>query len=194
MNGKLYFQFGSTFVMGIIAGFFFYLTVYAPAYKNDVASQEQQSKDAVVVEGQMYGGCSSANSCASFRLLDNHSYNYQPYPGADIEKQKLPSDIAKTIFDAIGTDAFYNAEEQVTPANCASNSDGLDFTYTISLDGDTYTLDTCKTALAHNLPLQQVFIKAWDFMQNPTTTYPALIEEGVGGFFMDRFNKTGGEQ
>ena len=191
MNGKLYFQFGSTFVMGIIAGFFLYLTVYAPAYKNDVASQEQQSKNAVVIEGQMYGGCSNSNSCASFRLLDDYSYNYQPFPSGAIQKGFLPEQTAKAIFTTLGTKEFSSAMENYNSSNCESQTGGLDFSYTVSHNGSSSEVDTCKTALAQNKQLQKVFMNAWEFMQNPTTTYPVLLEEGIGGFFIDRFNKGG---
>jgi hypothetical protein len=45
------------------------------------------------------------------------------------------------------------------------------------------------TKFYENKKLQDQFLVAWEFMENPTTTYPAIIEKGLGGMLHDRFNR-----
>lgn len=187
---RIYAQFISSFLMGVISGVFLYVTVYAPEYAtDDIATQSTTS--ALTVEGRMYGGCSRSDSCASFRLLEDGTYNYLASTDAEVEKRTLPKKIARPLFSAIGTEAFFDATESVNPTSCNSYFDGTDFMYEVTLGDNRYTLDTCTTALAYNDELQQLFIDAWQFMQNPTTTYPIILEEGVGGFLRDRFQNSG---
>jgi len=191
MTGKIYLLLGSTFLMGAFAGAYLYVSVFAPAYESDIATSEAVDEDTVVIEGQMYGGCLRSGACASFKLIENGSYSYLAAPDAEVENGKLPKDVNEEIFDAVGTDTFFNATDEISKDFCSSFADGSDFTYEVTLGEETYTLDTCKTTFAYDDELQASFLNVWNFMQNPTTTYPVLIEEGVGGFFKDRFQSGG---
>jgi hypothetical protein len=134
----------------------------------------------------MYGACEDADSCASFRLLQNRTYSYIPYPDSETEKGKLPADVVSSLFDAVESGALASLDEEVASQNCASDAEGLDFAYTISTEEEMYVLDTCATALANAPEAQALFLNAWNFMQNPTTTYPEILEKGVGEYIIDK--------
>lgn len=186
MSGRDYFILGSTFFMGMLVGAFLYITVYAPEYDSGV-SADPVDPDAVVIEGQMYGGCMETDSCASFKLVDDRTYSYLEYPGAEIESGKVPSDLASLVFDAIGTEDFFTSTLEVSNDSCQSYVDGTDFTYEVFLGDETYTLDTCRTALANDAQLQELFLEVWKFMEDPVNTYPTIIEDGPLKLFIDRF-------
>jgi hypothetical protein len=186
MTGREYFIFGSTFIMGMFAGAFVFVTIYAPEQAKDETTESANRLDAIVMEGRMYGGCEEQDACGSFRLVDDRTYSYIAYPDADIEKGRLPSDVIESVFETVGTEAFFTATRATSPSNCTSYVDGVDYAYDVSFEGETYTLDTCTTALAQNEALQATLAPIWEFMATPTTTYPTLLEKGLGGVIQDR--------
>ncbi len=187
MTGRDYFIFGSTFIMGMFAGVFVFVTIYVPEKANESSTDSADNPDSIVIEGRMYGGCEESDECASFRLLDDRTYTYLPYPDGEAEKGRLPSDMNETVFETVGTESFFSASEMIDSRDCTSYVDGIDYTYDVHFKGDTYTLDTCTTALADDEELQTTLAPVWEFMRYPTTTYPTILEKGVGGWFHDRF-------
>jgi hypothetical protein len=190
MTGREYFIFGSTFIMGMFAGAFVFVTIYAPEHAKDSTDDSANNPNATVIEGHMYGGCDESGECASFKLVDDRTYTYLPNPDADIEKGRLPSDLTEEVFKNLGTEPFFTAATEVDPGACTSYVDGIDYTYDVTFEGDTYTLDTCTTALSYDEELQTTLAPVWEFMRYPTTTYPTILEKGVGGWFHDRFVNT----
>jgi hypothetical protein len=195
MTGKMYQQFISSFLMGCITGGFLYVTVFAPEYKKDLGSTDDAAVDGIVVEGQMYGACDDVDSCASFRLLENRSFKYLPYPDEEVENGKIPAEVADALFSAIENGAFEGLDTETDSTSCASDAEGLDFTYVVTQGDTVQTLDTCTTRLAGKPDAQALFTNGWNFMQNPTTTYPAILEKGVGEYIIgktfERFHEGG---
>lgn len=171
--------------MGMISGAFLYLTVFAPSYESDIDTTESIGADRVVVQGSMYGGCMEMDMCASFKLVDDRSYNYLEYTDAEIEKGKIPSEMSDVIFSYIGSNAFFNDTKKAASDSCDSFVDGIDYRYEVTLDDEQYILDTCNTVFLYDTAAQNLLLQTWEFMDNPTTTYPAIIEGGVGGIIKD---------
>jgi len=193
MSGREYFILGSSFCMGLFAGAFLYVTVYAPAYTDEGIDFTGGVDGAMVIEGQMYGGCQEMESCASFKLVDDRTYHYLQDGEGDVENGRLPSDLSKRIFSFVRTQELEAASQAITQDSCDAFVDGVDYTYTVTFEDKLYSLDTCTTALAYNDALQILLLDAWSFMENPTTTYPTIIEQGVGGVFKERFQNAGEE-
>ena len=183
-----YFIFASSVVMGMITGAFFYATVYAPEYAKDLGSTDQIDPNTIVIQAAMYGGCERQNKCPSFQLTDDLNYRYSIEPGAEIEKGKISKELSDTLFEKLDTQTLITFSKEISPNSCDSYADGLDYYYDIILEGSTYTLDTCTSAFARDEALQKDFLDVWSFMENPTTTYPVLIEEGIAPAIFDRFN------
>jgi hypothetical protein len=191
MTGKIYFILVSSLVMGILSGVFLYVTVFIPELAPDEDQSEIISEDTVVIEGRMYGGCQEMDSCASFKLQDNRRYQYKATPQAEVSEGKISEDIRDAVFNTVDTKTLVTLSEDTTPHQCAGYVDGLDYMYDVTKEGKIYPLDTCTTKLATNSALQKNLISVWEFMANPTTTYPTLIEEGPIQMIFDRFNEGG---
>lgn len=191
MTGRIYFILASTFFMGMFTGAYLYVTVFAPEYKSDIASSEIVAADAIIIKGEMYGGCSRSGSCASFRLIDDRSYNYLSYPEDESVRGEIPSSLSESLFNYIGTKTFFNDAQKSTPASCSSYVDGIDYSYEVELSGKTYMLDTCGTAFSTDETYKNLLMEIWKFMDEPTATYPTILEKGPAGFLQERFQNSG---
>jgi len=185
MTGKIYFVLVSTFLMGIISGAFLYVSVFAPAYESDIEGSESIDSEAVVISGSMYGGCMEMDMCASFKLIDDRSYSYLEYAGGEVEKGKIPAELSDSLFEYIDSNALFNDSKMATSDSCDSFVDGIDYRYEVANDDEEYTLDTCGTVFVSNRAAQNLLLEVWAFMENPTTTYPTFIEEGISGVIKD---------
>lgn len=194
MTGKIYFILGSSFVMGILSGLFLYVTVYVPEMAPDENESQIIDKNTVVIEGRMYGGCQEMDACASFKLQDTRKYQYQATPKDAVIDGKIGVDIRDAVFLKLNTQKLALLAEDTTSHECAGYVDGLDYIYDVTKMGKTYTLDSCSTKLATDNQLQESLQKVWEFMANPTTTYPVLLEKGPIQMIFDRFNKGGEEK
>lgn len=184
---SLYFVLGSSLVMGMLTGGFVYLTVFAPEYKN--ATQEIPKLFVTkTIDASMYGECIEHNACASFSLTDDRSYKYLLSPDSEIVKEAIPVDLNRTIFSILTEEVLEKESKQLEDVNCNDDIVGLEYTYEVTVKQKTYTLDTCRTALATNKPLQTQLREVWSFMEHPTSTYPEIIEKGIGGTLINRFN------
>jgi hypothetical protein len=192
MDAKTTFLLISTFLMGVIAGGYFYLTVFAPEYNDVLSSGDTLSASDLVIEGEMYGGCSEADACASFRLVDGRRYEYRSFPDADVRKGTLERSIADPIRTAIGNADLERLSEEMSSSQCASYVDGVDYRYTVFSGGNSYVLDTCGTRFSAELSLQNVFVDAWYAMEHPEArkkaAVPTSITDIVNTLIFDRFN------
>lgn len=191
MTGKIYFILGSSLVMGILSGMFLYVTVFIPELAPNTDESEIIGEDTVVIEGKMYGGCQEMDACSSFKLQDNRKYQYQSTPRAEVTDGKIPVDMRTAVFQKLTLEKLALLAQDTTSHECAGYVDGLDYMYDVTKNGKTYVLDTCSTKLAKDAILQESLIAVWEFMANPTTTYPVLIEEGPIQMIFDRFNQGG---
>jgi len=168
-----------TFLTGMFAGVFLYLSVYAPQYE----TQPVPERSALTIVGEQYGGCARGpNDCPSFRLTGDRSYQY--LATGEREEGTLPRQITTPIFSAITTFRLQSLAAPVERDDCTSFVDGIDYRYEVTFENTRYTLDTCRTSFSRDSELQQDLLKAWEFMENPTTTYPTVIEKGVGGWLI----------
>jgi hypothetical protein len=181
MDRKTLTLFISTLVVGMFTGAYFYVTVFAPAYKNSDVATTAGDPNAVTIEGQMNGACVDANTCASFKLSDNGSFDYLAYPGAKVRKGTLADASTRKLFSSIGTLEFFDDAKPIAVNACASHPNTVTYAYTVTLGGKIYILDTCATAFASDTQLQMQFAKVWPALQNPTSTYPVIIKEGLFG-------------
>ena len=189
MTGRLYFILGSTFFMGVFAGVYLYVSAFAPTHQEGVAD-DQVDDDAIVLEGQMYGGCSRTESCASFRLIDGRKYNYLETTGEEVKKGILPKNIREDLEGVFDDVSLQRYAQKVGNTSCTSYVDGVDFMYTISKDGERYLWDTCTTWLSQDTGLQEVFRSVWYAMENPDENKEIdLFEKNIFDIFWDRFHQ-----
>jgi len=190
MTGRMYFLFGSTFLIGILSGAYLYVTAFAPDYEAGITTGEDIDQEVLVIEGEMYGGCSEMNSCATFRLVDGKNYDFISSGDAEITKGKLSSSRRTSLLQILDHEVLEQNSQSIQNDSCDAYVDGIDYTYTIWLDKMTYELDTCSTSLAHNTTLQDVLLDVWYVMENPDedSAGDGAFKGSINDIFWNRFH------
>ncbi len=156
-----------TFLVGLIAGGYLYLTGFAPTVaKLEVPSAETFQSFEVVSE--VYGGCRSA--CPSFQVLGDGSYRYLYSTSFDDEQilqtGTLPFDMRRNLQRTLEAEVLRVQSRKTTPALCESFSDGFDVRYQITIAGEEYSLDTCGTAVSTESALWQSLEAVWTYLES----------------------------
>ncbi len=184
MSARDIFLLASTALVGLFCGVYVYLTVFAPVYVDD--KPENFTSENFEIIGDAYGGCRS--NCDSFRLTSDRSFQYLPGGslGADApvsgtyprrEFQELKSDILQADLRVL--------TKEFTASQCPSFIDGIDYRYSITLDGEVFELDTCRSQLRNNSALQTVLREIFSIVADPEAfAYSAtdFQEAGVIGY------------
>jgi len=171
-----------TFLTGVFAGASMYILFFAPQYKADVIEERSQ----LSIVGEMYGGCQRATgTCPTFRLEDNRNYYYLGQ--GERQNGRLPAAIANPVLAELTEYRLKSLAAAVESDSCQSYVDGVDYRYEVVFQNTRYVLDTCRTSLAFSTEFQQKLLTIWQYMENPTTTYPVIIEQGLGAWFVNRF-------
>ncbi|MCA9355314.1 hypothetical protein KC865_02075 [Candidatus Kaiserbacteria bacterium] len=155
-----------TFIFGAIAGFYLYMTVYAPFSATlDTPDSEQLSE--FIIEGRIYGSCSP--NCPSFQVLGNGSYRYlfTFEPGQDqvLRQGTLSIKYQSGLRKALTTESLARQSKIIESAKCNSSDDGVDVSYEITIKGTKYKLDSCGTAVAGDSKLWLTLYELWDFFK-----------------------------
>ncbi len=183
-----------TFFMGIIAGGYYYVSVFAPSYGDVLENSAVADESSFLIAGEMYGGCEEDGICASFQLLEGREYHYLPYEGGEVLSGTLPSQYKRMLSSALTEEILSQHAKRGAEWNCESQEGGIDHTYTVTRDGTAYVLDTCSTLLRDNIELQEVFLSLWtafedpDGAEVPTAPMPEFEFKNITDFFFDRFH------
>lgn len=178
-----------TFVTGLCAGMFLYVTVFAPTVEEQAQVWQGSSSGDWTITGEMYGGCMRTDTCGSFRLTNGSSFEYLPVAESEVQKGRLPHDVRKMLQETLTEDFLIEASQEVHATSCSSFVDGIDYRYTVMLDGISYVLDTCSSVFALEEGAQTVMLDIWYFMENPEVVPPVLLEKNIFDLLIwDRFN------
>jgi hypothetical protein len=158
----------TTFVVGVIAGFYLYTTGFAPQFDGLTGQTEEVYED-FVLEGTQYGGDRMGGTAPSFQLLENGSFRYLPYTSegevAEAKEGLVPRALLNEVKQTLTAEGLTNASQIVTRGDCMSYVDGRDFAYEVTLDGVNYTLDTCTTALTDGSIMNTTLDKLWNHFE-----------------------------
>lgn len=156
-----------TFLVGIFAGFYLYTTAFAPQFDEFVGQTESVYED-FVVDGTKYGG-NRAGTAPSFQLLADGTFRYLPYTDSgmlgEVREGTLQRTLLREIKDNLTASSLELASQNVTRGDCASYVDGLDYSYSVTIDGDSYTLDTCTTNFRFDSDTYQTLDKLWKYFE-----------------------------
>lgn len=137
-----------TFVVGFFAGGYLYLNQFTAMVQPDNLDTKEEIEQ-FEVTSRTYGGC--RNNCPAFQISNDGTYRYQysPTVGADpvIRSGTLPLDIQSKLKKSLKAKDLEGQTESISPEDCASFRDGIDIVYDVVLAGETYTLDSCRTAI-----------------------------------------------
>jgi len=188
MDAKTYLTLGFTFFVGCFSGAYLYVTVFSPQYIDD--GFEDPSEITLRIQGQMYGGCQMAGSCAFFELENNRRYTYtEPAAVYDEDAEdivvtgKMDREDFAEITDLL-LETNFSALAQETTRSCDSYVDGTDYRYNVILQGEQFELDTCGTAFDGSV-LERAFRPLWQSLATSTSNLPYILERGMAGSARD---------
>lgn len=155
----------TTFLIGLVAGWYMYITAFAPQFESLVGKTEAVYEDLVVV-GDQYGGRRTGMT-PSFQVLKDGSFNYvtQGVNGAAENHRDgtVPRAIWSEVQLVLTRANVIDLARPVTGASCASHADAIDYTYHVTLKGTEYVLDTCTSNLASNVAAKNALDKLWNY-------------------------------
>jgi len=155
-----------TFLVGFFVGGYLYLTNFA-GFISKIETPDIEKVSEFTIVADVYGGC--RNMCPSFQIQNDGSYRYLYTPAAEAEqvmrKGTLSRELQLSIRAVVTEEALLAQSKSITPALCNSYTDGIDVKYAVTLDGETYTLDSCGTAVVAESALWTTLGTVWDFFE-----------------------------
>ena len=190
MNARVYFILGFTFITGMFAGAYLYVTSFAPDYQQ--SDVEEISEIDFKLQGQMSGGCQMSGVCPSFVLSQNRTYEYVPH-------YRLQEGEPDMVTGKMDTESFKALVEKVRGANmeiltkenslnCDSYVDGIDYNYRLTHEGEVYELSTCGMNFK-NSELDKAFSPLWEQLATSSASSAGSFEGGIGGYLRDALDK-----
>ncbi len=153
-----------TFTIGLVAGFYFYLTGYS--FKFSGISKEDTYSDFSIV-GEAYGNC-QREGCLSFQLLSDGSYRVlvkKTNVGTVSKEGIIPRSLRTELTRNVDTKILKQQSQKGLATNCASSDGGVDYKFKITRAGEDYELDTCKTRVAYDSGAWGSLAKLWNHFQ-----------------------------
>lgn len=155
-----------TFAVGLFAGSYLYLTGFAQI-EAEIALPDVVEASQFVVVGDAYGGC--RNTCPSFQVVNDGSYNYLYTPGAgadQVKRQgKLTYELHRKLKNALIESELIRQSRRIEPSTCNSYVDGIDVAYEITLDSKIYVIDSCGTSADGQSQLWVTLSEVWSYFE-----------------------------
>lgn len=154
-----------TFIVGICAGMYTYVTFFKPEFDKDTVPREERVARVFSVIGDQYGGC--ATDCPSFRILADGTLEYKATLENDVIKADIPDRIYTNIEAAVKNADLKGASESTSKSACPSAATGgLGYRYTVTYLDAIHELDSCATVFGINSPLGMALSDVWYFIEN----------------------------
>jgi len=154
-----------TFAIGFVGGAYLYLTYWAVVFNPDAASVSDIGEFSIVSES--YGACGS--TCPSFQVIANGQYRFlhEARDGSSmtISEGSLPRSVLRDVERAVDERELLSQSRKINPQTCRSYDDGIDVRYAVSVDGVTYDLDSCGTAIDRDSALWIGLAEIWNYLQ-----------------------------
>ena len=186
MDARDIFLLATTAFVGLFCGVYVYLTVFAPVYVDD--QPDNFSSERFEIIGEAYGGC-TFSGCPSFRVTVNRSFTYLPDgTGAVIEGTYPRREFAalRRRVEQANLETLAAPVASGQDIGCISFVDGIDYRYTVTIDGKAFELDTCYSQLKNSAELQSALQEAFEVVADPESfaySTEDFQQAGVIGYF-----------
>lgn len=154
-----------TFLMGLFAGGYLYLTGFATTFEPPEAS-EADVYTQFVITAESYGECENDDTCLSFQVLQNGSFRaiYDGLAEAGPKDGRIPLSMRGDLYDTLTSTALASAARTSTQANC--HYVGTNYRFEITRDEVEYMIDTCSSSISYESAEWAVLANLWNYMGN----------------------------
>lgn len=157
-----------TFIVGLLAGGYLYLTGFATTFKLPEATTDDVYAEFVIV-GESYGACKEMGNCLSFQLLENGSYRALYGDGGDdvtTHEARIPFSLRRELKENLTSTLLTLDSKMSEVPICQFGNEGTNFRFRISRDEVNYVLDTCLTDIDYDGLPWQTLVKLWEHFAN----------------------------
>jgi hypothetical protein len=157
-----------TFVIGLIAGSYLYLTGFATTFELPEVD-DSEIYAGLVITGDFYGVCDVDDACISFQLLENGGYRVIVGNRENdlIKEGVLPRGIRLELEKSLDKESLAEFSKSLTVSSCNFDIETENnYSFTISLDETEYTLDTCETAIDYESSAWASLVKLLNYFIN----------------------------
>jgi hypothetical protein len=155
-----------TFIFGLFAGAYLYLTGFA-SFESKITIPDVKGVSKFTIVGDVYGGCQ--DTCPSFQITDDGSYRYIYTPAVNAEKVlqqgKLSYELYKKLQKVLTENELVRQSRPIKPATCNSYVDGIDVVYEITLNNKVYTINSCGTSADAESELWITLGEVWTYYE-----------------------------
>jgi len=181
MKGSDYALLGLTFVTGMMAGAFLYVTAFLPA---QVAKETARDESSWTIGATMVGDCERevGKICSRFELLSDRTYQYLPPGQTDANFTLDTSSISATQIGLLEVALTKSVNDSASTISCSDTFVGSGYEYDVRYEGDRFIFSTCDSAFAASV-LNAELATIWRILAgDEVSAPPVLIEEGVSGW------------
>ena len=154
-----------TFSVGFIAGVYFYFAGFS--FEFDSKVPEKDFYEDFAIKGQAYGSC-EIKGCLSFQLLADGTYR-MVYPKSGINEVVrngvINLDLRSELMRNLEKNTLAKQARRNSAENCASDAEGVDYSFKITKDGKEYKLDTCGTDIDYKSKSWLSLAKLWNYFE-----------------------------
>jgi hypothetical protein len=137
----------ATFIFGLVAGGYLYVTQFTKFSNPDAVASQTESGMTII--GEVYGSCQT--TCPSFQILPDGSYRFQYQDEVSSERTikegVLPLPIQQRLKRALIHEELVAQSQPTTPTTCQSKTAGIDIRYKITDADALFAIDSCGTAV-----------------------------------------------
>jgi hypothetical protein len=152
-----------TFIVGLFAGCYLYLTGFATTFEPPEASTNDVYTQ-FVITGESYGECSDTETCLAFQLLENGSFRaiYEGMGEQQTKDSRIPWSLRGDLSSLLTTTYLDEAEESSLSAECRYQ--GTNYRFEITREGEVFLLDTCSSAIDYESLEWRALATLWNHM------------------------------
>jgi hypothetical protein len=155
-----------TFAVGFVAGGYLYLNNFTKLVSPDDVETLSDTTEFTIVS-EAYGSCNEY--CPAFQIQQDGSYRYRYTPNIGAEalfvNGTLPLDLQRSLSESVDTTDLKQQSESVNPIDCASFTEGIDISYTITFEGVEYEIDSCGTNYDGDSDLWAALGELWTYFR-----------------------------
>lgn len=155
-----------TFVFGLLAGSYVYVTGFATTF-NPPEAVPEDVYSGLLITGEGYGECEQDNTCLAFQVLENGDYRALFDDAGDgnsaAKEGSIPRALRNQLSSALVVETLVADSKIRNTPDCKYGSEGTNYKFRVTLNQQDYLLDTCQTTIDYEGPAWASLAKLWNY-------------------------------